>query len=904
MSQIQLKGMFWLGIAGVSLMLGGIISILAANWVHVPFVAQVCLALAPLAISLVGVWCYQRKGEPRDDVEEVLGTAWAGSVLCAVALLARVLQLPSDAFAFCATMVVLLAAVTWRLRSVMASLVQLGFLFALFGRDVPSFLGFPDEVCSFTVLLMGGALTAPRLWANCHLTGVRGVFAKAVAVIALYSYATALVARTIDFLDVSRYFPGILLTLFSGFAAVWFWLEQRVTSWKRPLSLFGILVVGSFVLFSGSDYLMMWPFGVVVLIGLACMWRWVVRSNAVLLCLVPLVCLCREWEVWGDGLIVLGISAIMVVGLVRGSRLVANTALVFLLIFCSSIIVQYDAKLMLLGLLFVVSGLLLSVLNRYFSRLSGWVNQRYPALCETVYLRPFPTLPVRFTIHCKALLLRLSLVVILAQLIVPGWLLVKRHLILTQGEVVELKVSVLDPRDLFAGKYVRLLASETPEALKGVSQNYLRYYCDERYAAAFERALTATSTSALLRVRVWRGSALAEALLIGGLPAYEYVQQAKEVKPSLADFGEMRIAYALEACRDVGVIVSPELFRAELKGSHVPFFLGMDAVWQRVLAELQMDPIGRVPHALWMDQWLANKPLPPEAFPVLPPRQVKRHLEALRDMYNMRWLLPAFTGLPKTLPPRDQSFAEVAAVYYRVLREKVPSWHFDDLYFTQQPPRDETEAMAIWTAMDAACSTSEWLIVAPADALPEGFPWTLPAERIWVVSATPPSAKVNWLKLFPDVASFEAEEEKTLSAIANCKGWMVNATLSDWERLPSDEAALRKHLSHVWQVLKVRGAKADLKELYAFLRAMRQFVLMQSQTANPQVAADLEQLDTWLTIVQKRIVFETAEDGETYQQWHLLHYGHLPTAADLTLSPWQTQIPLDALRALIQRYSL
>ena len=903
MSQMQLKGMFWLGLAGVSLILGGIISILAANWVHVPFVAQVCLALAPLAISLVGVWCYQRKGEPRDDVEEVLGTAWAGSVLCAVALLARVLQLSSDAFAFCATMVVLLAAVTWRLRSVMASLVQLGFLFALFERDVPSFLGFPDEVCSFTVLLLGGALTAPRLWANCRLTGVRGVFAKAVAVIALYSYASALVARTIDFLDVSRYFPGILLTLFSGFAAVWFWLEQRVTSWKRPLSLFGIVVVGSFVLFSGSDYLIMWPFGVVVLIGLACMWRWVVRSNAVLLCLVPLVCLCREWEVWGDGLIVLGISAIMVVGLVRGSRLVANTALVFLLIFCSSIIVQYDAKLMLLGLLFVVSGLLLSVLNRYFARLSGWVNQRYPALCETVYLRPFPLPSAVFQASVKRLLLRLAVVILVAQVVVPGWMLVKRHLILTRGEVVELDVSVLDPRDLFAGRYVRLWCNEIPDALKGVPQHYLRYYCDERYAADFERAVIAASEKALLRVRLWRGNALAEELLIGDLPAYDYVQQQKEPKKTLMDFGKVRMGYAIEACAEVGVVAPATNFDHTQRNTYAPLLLGMDEIWRTYLASLQIDATHRVPHLLWMDKWLANEDLPAEAFPVMTPKQYERHLEALRDLHVRHWLLPAFTGWPKTLPACDLSFEERAARYYQVIKEKVPTWRFNEEFFSVHPPRDETEATAIWNAMDTACKTSQWFIVVKDQSLPEGFPWTLPAKRIWVISQTPPDQTVNWIKWFPDVKTFERETEEALAAIPNCKGWMVNATFAEWEPVQGDEAELRATIAQTAKSLNADCSPLQqLSELELHLTALYQLLQLQQRETTPQLTADLQQLETWLTYIQKAILFTTAEDTEAYQQWHLRHNGQ--KATELPSLHWQHTIPPATLNTLKHRYNL
>lgn len=903
MSQMQLKGMFWLGLAGVSLILGGIISILAANWVHVPFVAQVCLALTPLAISLLSLRWVERKAALNEDVEEVFGTAWAGSVLCAVALLARVLQLSSDAFAFCATMVVLLAAVTWRLRSVMASLVQLGFLFALFEMDTPSFLGFPDEVCSLIVLLLGGALTAPRVWANCRLTRVRGVFAKTIAVIALYSYATALVVRVIDLCDVMRHCAGSLLVLFSLLAACWFWLEQRVTSWKRPLSLFGMVVVGCCLLAGRGGYSLLWPSGVLVLIGLACMWRWTLRSNAVLLFLVPIVCLCCELGLLGDGLIVLGISVIMIVGLVRGSRLVANTALVALLIFCSSIIVQYDAKLMLLGLLFVVSGLLLSVLNRYFSRLSGWVNQRYPALCETVYLPPFPIPSTAFQGSAKRLLLRLAVVILVAQVVVPGWLLVKRQLILTRGEVIELNVSLRDPRDLFAGRYVRLHCANTPEALKDVPKHYLRYYCDERYAADFERAVISASEKALLRVRLWRGNALAEELLIGGLPAYDYVQQQKEPKKSLMDFGRVRIGYSIETCTEIGVVAPATNFNSTQRNTHAPLLLGMDEIWRAYLASFQMDATHRVPHLLWMDKWLANEDLPPEAFPVMTLKQYERHLEAFRDLSVRHRLLPAFTGWPKTLPSCDKTFEECAARYYKVIKENHLIWHFNEEFFSFNPPRDEAEANAIWTAMDTACKTSQWFIFAKDQSLPEGFPWHLPAKRIWVISQTPPGQTVNWIKWFPDVKTFEGETEEALAAVANCKGWMVNATFAEWEPVQGDEAELRATIAQTAQSLNANGSPLQqLSELELHLTALHQLLQLQQREMTPQLTADLQQLETWLTYVQKALVFATAEDVEAYQQWHLRHNGQ--KATELPSAPWQHTISPDTLNTLKHRYNL
>ncbi len=112
-----------------------------------------------------------------------------------------------------------------------------------------------------------------------------------------------------------------------------------------------------------------------------------------------------------------------------------------------------------------------------------------------------------------------------AQTLVPTWMLLKHHLILTRGEKVTLDVTFYDPRDLFMGHYVRLsIDGEIPEPLKGVPNNYLRYYCDQRYAKLLDKAVRGEH-KAELDVRVWRGSALAEELRINGMPAYAYVEQ-------------------------------------------------------------------------------------------------------------------------------------------------------------------------------------------------------------------------------------------------------------------------------------------------------------------------------------------------------------------------------------------
>ncbi len=127
---------------------------------------------------------------------------------------------------------------------------------------------------------------------------------------------------------------------------------------------------------------------------------------------------------------------------------------------------------------------------------------------------------------------------LLAQLLVPVWMLLKHHLILTRGEKVTIDVTFYDPRDLFMGHYVQLSTTQNVPQLEGVPRNYLRYYCDQRYAKALDRGVR--MGKAELDVRVWRGNALAEALRIDGMPAYTYVEQLKESSPEVVQSDETR----------------------------------------------------------------------------------------------------------------------------------------------------------------------------------------------------------------------------------------------------------------------------------------------------------------------------------------------------------------------------
>ncbi|MEG2415527.1 MAG: GDYXXLXY domain-containing protein, partial [Kiritimatiellia bacterium] len=88
---------------------------------------------------------------------------------------------------------------------------------------------------------------------------------------------------------------------------------------------------------------------------------------------------------------------------------------------------------------------------------------------------------------------------IFAQFAVPTWLIAKQQLILRHGEEVDVKVNVYDPRDFLAGHYVQLSPSgDIPAALENVPTDYLRYYCDQRYAKGIEELVRKQNQKAVL----------------------------------------------------------------------------------------------------------------------------------------------------------------------------------------------------------------------------------------------------------------------------------------------------------------------------------------------------------------------------------------------------------------------
>ena len=287
---------------------------------------------------------------------------------------------------------------------------------------------------------------------------------------------------------------------------------------------------------------------------------------------------------------------------------------------------------------------------------------------------------------------------ILAQAAVPGWMLAKHHLILTRGERVSLPVTIGDPRDLFMGHYARLsVVGKVPPLLEGVPKGYLRYYCDQRYAKRFDR--TYIPYRGELTVRVWRGSALAEALTIDGKPAHVFLEQTGVAVREKED-GLSRLV-ALDDVPDL-LFEDREDFAA---------VTGIDPLW---------DARGIVPPLTPEDWWRAKRgPLPGDP-PMSPPEAARRwdRIFKLVKYFDLTTPIcfPIFNRLPAGLA---ESFPERAVAYYKAIREAL--WPFGSretpLFFVgdagEMPPRQVLDAMR------KVFPEARWLL--PAATLPKGL---------------------------------------------------------------------------------------------------------------------------------------------------------------------------------------
>ncbi|MEG2725229.1 MAG: DUF2157 domain-containing protein [Kiritimatiellia bacterium] len=380
-----IAGLLWLGSAGAALILGGFIALLAANWVCIPFPAQVALALLPLCLSWGGYARFIRNKPPCLAIEEVLGVVWTGSLLCAVALLARILQLSSSSFLFCITMAGLLLPVIVALHSMAAEICVTGFLIAAgvafdtvsversCGTFVANFIPL-----IFPLLAIGIAVAKARSLAkeNSFAATFR-VTESAILVIAAFFGFIACWTRLLQsfYSDTSSFVLafssssiglGILITLAL--------LDRKKKS--HPFATVGMLALCA-VAFAGFHTTTVSPihtptlltFGMIAFLGVLAVAKVALHDEGLFLPVVVVVAFAGFFSMLVYAGLLIGCAAfVLVMALRRRSKFLANMGLIFLLIVSWFTFLCYDANLSLLGLLFVLSGGTLVGLNILLSK--------------------------------------------------------------------------------------------------------------------------------------------------------------------------------------------------------------------------------------------------------------------------------------------------------------------------------------------------------------------------------------------------------------------------------------------------------------------------------------------------------------------------------------------------------
>lgn len=375
-----LPGTLWLGTAGAALMVAGMVALLAANWHKVPLWAQVALALTPLVAGWVGyAWLRLRKVESL-GAQEVVGVVWAGGVVCALALLGRVLQASSTQLSFCLTVAALLLPVVYAVRATFAWVAACVFLLVALADMSPHFGLCDARGCGSLALLMGGvALLAPRLAWAWRTSGGYARVQRTLAAVAsipmalmlsfwLCSFGKGLACPFLSKPEVPLFLLGASLPLLVGTLAE----GRHAAAKERTLSLFGGLffVVTTLVMRETSRRGMPFLEGAilagVIAVALVATRRWTLRHEGIFLLLYPITLVHLPLLNLTLTLAV-GIWAI-VRGVRQGDRADANEGLLVTLWVAVLFFGTSSLSLPAIAGVFLVGGLVMVVLNLLLSR--------------------------------------------------------------------------------------------------------------------------------------------------------------------------------------------------------------------------------------------------------------------------------------------------------------------------------------------------------------------------------------------------------------------------------------------------------------------------------------------------------------------------------------------------------
>ena len=402
---------------------------------------------------------------------------------------------------------------------------------------------------------------------------------------------------------------------------------------------------------------------------------------------------------------------------------------------------------------------------------------------------------------CRKLLIALGIAL---QLALPAWMIAKRACVMAYGERILLRVTVQDPRDLWMGHWVRLSPVDPLlERLENLpNQNFLRYYCDQRYARPLETALSERSLNATLEVRLWHGTALAADLTVEGLPAYAFIEQLRTQTPPAEANADNRFAEP----------VFP-----------LPLFRQIDRDYLTRIASAFNAPLTLpVDRELLTHELFRKCLLAPERRPFLPPRAVEARKDAWSSMLwryrsASRNSLPLFAFPPASdLPLTSAEGFKVVCNFFNV--------HDGDADLLMSLPEGITAAH-LQTRLAKGLPEMCWLLPC-AGPLPEG----LSPERLILICSpdAPPPARFTWFARTPYPCG---------ELPPGAQGWFIEASPFRLPPPPDDPAALLAEAKAHQATLNNPDCADRFIEAFAALANTRY-----AQTQDPRLAACFDEL--------------------------------------------------------------
>ncbi len=374
-SRMRSVGYWVLGGLGTLATLGGVIALLATNWRSIPQQVQIVIGLIPLVVAWGVYFVAERRTWSVSPVwHELLSILFTGGLITAIAMTARILQLPSDHQTFFITLLILFAPLCYLLKTrLLAVVVSVLYVvahtsFNRIGGEMPM---------GYWAVLGGGPLVYGAFYYH-QLNRPIGSMAEQVIHCLLKAFLAVISLITLFYtvcyaLDLDE--PYQMLGVFGGIAGLF-----ALSAWREKVGLFllpppmqavyaVILIVPAFVMGTteaSTAHGSLFFVSLLLSAGLFAVKK-PYQALLVLLAILP----ARLGGGYGELIIALGVTvALLVQSFRQKSLLQANGAFVIGALSLFLFFVSNNVNLTTQGILLIITGIGITSLNLLWSRLT------------------------------------------------------------------------------------------------------------------------------------------------------------------------------------------------------------------------------------------------------------------------------------------------------------------------------------------------------------------------------------------------------------------------------------------------------------------------------------------------------------------------------------------------------